>query len=160
VQTSLRRILVFQFALVLLAACGSEAPPAGGGGSAGAGPASGGSSNSASHAQLRFVYRDEWQDHLGTCAWISDYRIKFGANPIPVTAPIEVMSDSMSEYVEVDGRTYQDSDVLHIFTCNKSQTSKQTLQLYGRFGIDLPLEPAKRYTVTLAGTAATVAEDP
>jgi len=42
----------------------------------------------------------------------------------------------------------------------KSQTSKQTLQLVGKFGVDLPLEPAKRYTVSLAGTAATLAEDP
>ena len=61
--------------------------------------------------------------------------------------------------MEVDGRTYEDSDVLHAFTCNKSQTSKQTQQLYGKFGIDLPLEPSKRYTATRGGTAATLAED-
>ena len=109
---------------------------------------------------MRFLYLADWEEHLGSCAWITDYRLKFGANPIPVTAPIVVAPDSLSEYVEVDGRTYADSDVLHLFTCAKSQTSKQTLQLYGKFGIDLPLEPSKRYTVTLGGTAATLAEDP
>jgi len=161
VQSSVSRVLVLQLALFLFPACGSEDPPASGdGGGAGAGSGSGGSTSSGTHAQLRFLHHDDWKDHLSTCAWISDYRIKFGANPIPVTAQIELMSDSLSEYVEVDGRSYQDSDVLHIFTCNKSQTSKQTLQLYGKFGIDLPLEPGKRYTVTLTGTAATFAEDP
>jgi hypothetical protein len=148
-------------ALVLLSACGADdRPENGAGGSAGAGSGSGGASNPTGKAQLRFLYRAEWQEHMGSCAWISDYRLKFAADPIPVTAPIEVTADSLSEYVEVDGRTYEDSDVLHIFTCSKSQTSKQTQQLYGKFGIDLPLEPSKRYTVTLAGTAATLAADP
>jgi hypothetical protein len=99
VQTSLR--LFLQFTLVFVTACGSDEPSANGG-SAGAGSGSGGSSSSAAHAQLRFQYRSEWQDHLGTCAWISDYRIKFGANPISVTAPIEVSPDSVSDYVQVD----------------------------------------------------------
>jgi hypothetical protein len=157
VQTPVR--LALQFSLLLAVGCGSEAPldhDSAGGAASG----SGGSASASSHAQLRFVYRTEWQEHLATCAWISEYRIKFGANPIPVSAPVEVTPDSMSEYVEVDGRTYEDSDVLHVFTCNKTQTSKQTLQVYGKFGRDLPLEPAKRYTVTLGGSAATLAEDP
>jgi hypothetical protein len=157
VQTSVR--LVLQCSLLLAAGCGSEAP-LDHGSAGGAASSSGGSPSSSAHAQLRFVYRTEWQDHLATCAWISDYRIKFGANPIPVSASIEVTPDSTSEYVEVDGRTYEDSDVLHVFTCNKTQTSKQTLQIYGKFGRDLPLEPAKRYTITLGGAAATLAEDP
>jgi len=109
---------------------------------------------------LRFLYRADWKDHLGACASISDYRIKFGAVPLPITAPIDVTPDALSQYVEVEGRTYEDSDVLHIFTCSKSQTSKQTQQLYGKFGVDLPLEPAKRYTVTLSGSAVILAEDP
>jgi hypothetical protein len=156
VPTSLR--LILQFSLIVLTACGSEDPISGG--SAGSGSGSGGSPSAAARAQLRFVYRPEWKDRLGTCAWISDYRIKFGANPIAVTAPIEVVADSVSEYFEVDGRPYQDSDVLHICTCSKTQTSKQTLQVYGRFGLDLPLEPGKRYTLTLAGTGATLEQDP
>jgi len=106
------------------------------------------------------VYEADWKDHLSACVSISDYRIKFGAIPVPVTAPIDVTSSDPTEYVEVDGRTYADEDVLHIFTCSKSQTSKQTLQLFGKFGLDLPLSGGHKYTVTLAGSAATLAEDP
>ena len=106
------------------------------------------------------MYQADWQDHLGTCAWISDYRIKFGAIPVPVTATIDVESTEPTAYVEVDGRSYEDMDVLHVFTCSKSQTSKQTLQLYGKFGTDLALSPGHRYTVTLAGSTASLAEDP
>lgn len=130
----------------------------GGGAVAGASPGSGGSASGT--AQLRFLYQVEWKDHLGNCPGISDYRIKFGANPVPVTVSIEAMAGWLSPYATVDGRTYEDADVLHVFSCNKSQTSKQTLQLYGRFGTDLGLEPSKRYTVTLGGTMASLAEDP
>jgi hypothetical protein len=105
------------------------------------------------------VYESDWKDHLGSCASIADYRIKFGANPIPVTATIDVTSSEPTAYVEVDGRSYADDDVLHVFTCSKSQTSKQTLQLFGKFGLDLPLFPAKKYTVTLSGSAASLLED-
>jgi len=105
------------------------------------------------------VYQSDWKDHLGTCAAISDYRIKFGAIPVPVTATIDVASTEPTAYVAVDGRTYQDMDVLHIFTCSKSQTSKQTLQLFGKFGTDLELSAGHKYTVTLAGSSATLEED-
>lgn len=148
-------------------ACSSDGGTASGGGGngpsgGGGGPtASGGSSASSSdRAQLRFVYESDWKDHLGSCASISDYRIKFGAIPVPVTANIDVTSTEPSAYVEVDGRTYPDADVLHIFTCSKSQTSKQTLQLFSKFGTDLELSPGHKYTVTLAGSAASLEQDP
>ena len=160
--------------VALVVGCGSDGSSendstgsggaAGSGASSGVGAAAGGPAGSggstAGTAQLRFLYQPEWKDHLGNCPGISDYRIKFAANPVPVTASIEETADWLGPYVTVDGRTYEDADVLHIFSCNKSQTSKNTLQLFGRFGIDLPLEPSKRYTVTLAGTQASLAEDP
>ena len=157
----------FFTALTLLlvgVACSAEGGPqtsrGGGGSTSGGGPSgSAGSASSSEHAQLRFVYQADWQEHLGTCAWISDYRIKFGANPVPVTATIDVASAEPTEYVEVDGRPYEDMDVLHVFTCSKSQTSKQTLQLYGKFGTDLQLSAGHEYTVTLAGSTATLSED-
>jgi hypothetical protein len=150
---------------VLLAciACGSSDGSADGASGSGSSPQESGgaaSGSSGEHAQIRFVYQADWKDHLGACASISDYRIKFGAIPVGVTATIDVTSDAPSAYVEVDGRTYADADVLHIFSCNKSQTSKQTLQLYSKFGVDLELSPTKKYTVTLAGSAASLAEDP
>jgi len=170
----MRAIFVISVWLVFASsACSSNADDSEGnsGGSAGTSggnpsSASGGSSNgggasgAAQRAQIRFLYQTDWKDHLGTCAWISDYRIKFGATPVPVTAGIDVSAGALSAYVEVDGRTYTDDDVLHIFTCSKSQTSKQTLQLFGMFGTDLPLLPAHKYTLTLAGSAASIAEDP
>lgn len=97
---------------------------------------------------------------MGACTSISDYRIKFAATPVPVAATIDVTPGALTQYVEVDGRTYRDSDVLHIFTCSKSQTSKQTLQLFGMFGTDLALAPAHKYTVTLEGSMAGMVEDP
>lgn|SRR6185369_831977 len=140
-------------------ACSSDGGTQTGGG--GGGPSgNAGSASSSEPAQLRFVYESDWKDHLGTCASISDYRIKFGAIPVPVTATIDVTSTEPTAYVAVDGRTYVDMDVLHIFTCSQSQTSKRTLQLYGKFATDLPLAPGHRYTVTLAGSAAALAEDP
>src|SRR6478609_2330655 len=141
---------------------GSGGASSGGGptGSGGAPSGSGGSAASADHAQLRFVYESDWKDHLGSCASISDYRIKFGAIPVGVTATIDVTSSDPTEYVEVEGRTYADKDVLHIFTCSKSQTSKQTMQLYSKFGADLELSPGHKYTVTLAGSTASLEEEP
>lgn len=135
---------------------GGDGPTGGGGAPSG----SAGSASTSAQAQLRFSYESDWKDHLGSCASISDYRIKFGANPVPVTATIDVTSAEPTEYVAVDGRTYADADVLHIFTCSKSQTSKQTLQLFGKFGADLELSPGHEYTVRLAGSAASLEEDP
>jgi hypothetical protein len=136
---------------------GSGAGPSGGGG----GPSgSGGAAGSGERAQVRFLYQADWQSHLGACMSISDYRIKFGATPVPVTATIDVTPGALTLYVEVDGRTYLDSDVLHIFTCSKLQTSKQTLQLFGMFGTDLAFAPARKYTVTLEGGVAGMALDP
>jgi hypothetical protein len=132
---------------------------AGAGGAATGGASSSGGSPGAG-AEVRFRYQAEWKDHLGVCAYISDYRIKFGAIPVPITVPIDVTPDSLGEYVGIEGHTYADSDVLHIFSCNRSQTSKDTKQLYGRFGTDLGFEPSKRYTVTLGGDVATLSEDP
>lgn len=109
---------------------------------------------------MRFQYQAEWKDHLGSCAYISDYRIKFGAIPVPITVTIDATPDWLSEYVGLEGRTYKDSDVLHIFSCNQSQTSKSTKQIYSGFGTDLGFEAAKRYTVTLGGSVATLSEDP
>jgi hypothetical protein len=151
-------------ALLVLAGCssdGSSAPGGGGAASGGAGAGGGGApAVSEGGAQVRFLYQEDWQAHLGSCAWISEYRIKFGGNPLPVTVTIDLMADALGQYVALEGRTYKDADVLHIFTCNQSQTSKQTKQLYGRFGTDLNFESAKQYTVTLGGDAAIVAEDP
>ena len=110
---------------------------------------------------MRFLFKDDWKDHLAaSCAWISDYRLKFAGNPVPITVSIDVMADALTEYVRLDGGTYKDANVLHIFSCSQSQTSKQTKQLYGRFGADLDFEADKQYTVTLGGSVATVAEDP
>lgn len=162
----MRSLFVVPFALLFFfAGCGSSdgGSPSGGGGATGEGGATSsnaGAPASGDHAQLRFVYETDWKDHLGACASISDYRIKFGAIPVPVTAPIDVTSSDPTEYVQVDGRTYADADVLHIFTCSKSQTSKQTLQLFSKLGTDLELTGGHKYTVTLAGSAATLAEDP
>lgn len=63
-------------------------------------------------------------------------------------------------YEQLGATTYKDSSVLHIFTCKKSQTSADTIQELSLFGTDLPFEGGKKYTVTLGGTVATVAEDP
>jgi hypothetical protein len=147
------------FSLLVLAGCGSDgSSPVGGAGA----PSGGGGAPAANQggAQVRFLYKDDWRQHLGSCAWISEYRLKFGGNPVPITVPIDLMADALGEYVALEGRSYKDEDVLHIFTCNQSQTSKQTKQDYGRFGVDLDFEAAKQYTVTLGGSAATVAEDP
>src|SRR4051812_40138467 len=100
--------------LFVSVACSSDGgtPSDGSGGSStssGGGPSgSAGSAASSAGAQLRFVYQSDWKDHLGTCAAISDYRIKFGAIPVPVTATIDVASTEPTAYVAVDGRTYQD----------------------------------------------------
>lgn len=154
-------------ALFVCVACSSDAGTSSGGGggegptASGGGPSgNGGSAASSQRAQLRFLYESDWKDHLGACAAISDYRIKFGANPVPVTANIDVTSSEPTAYVEVDGRSYADADVLHVFTCSKSQTSKQTLQLYSKFGTDLELSPGHKYTVSLSGSVASLAEDP
>jgi hypothetical protein len=104
---------------------------------------------------VRFRYEADWATHLGPCGTLRDYRLKFGANPVPVSARIDVTMDGPGEYVWLDGRTYKDEDVLHIYTCNGA--SKQE---FGLLGTDLPLAPARRFTVTLGGTAATVAEEP
>jgi hypothetical protein len=152
--------------LFVCGACGSDGGTATGAGgegssSSGGGPSgSAGSASSSESAQLRFVYEADWKDHLRNCAWISDYRIKFGAIPVPVTATIDVNSAEPTAYVAVDGRPYKDVDVLHLFTCSKSQTSKQTLQLFSKFGTDLQLSAGHKYTVTLAGSAASLVEDP
>ena len=169
----MRTLLLGGFSLFIFVACsssdggsgdnvGGRVSGGGAGSSAGGGGAGGssGASNAAGTAQLRFVYQADWAAHLGTCAAISDYRIKFAANPVPVTATIDLTPGSVSAYVSVDGRDYADADVLHIFTCSKSQTSKQTLQLFGKFGTDLSLVAQHKYTVTLAGSTATLAEDP
>lgn len=71
------------------------------------------------------------------------------------TATVVPTADSLSEYVTVDGRTYKDTDVRHRYTCDG-----KGMDIPGRLGIDLPLAASKRYTITLAGTAATLAEDP
>jgi hypothetical protein len=147
----------FGVALFALVGCGSAGPSATGGGGNGNG---GAAAVSPDGAQVRFLFKADWEEHLGSCAWISEYRLKFAGNPVPVTVPIEVMADALGEYVGLEGRTYKDDAVLHLFSCNQSQTSKQTKQEYGRFGIDLDFEAAKHYTVTLGGSAATVAEDP
>jgi hypothetical protein len=163
------RLMVLSVFLVLpVAACGSGSDGgagnhggnAGAGGSGGGPSGSGGAPGSGERAQVRFLYQADWQDHLGACMSISDYRIKFAATPVPVAATIDVTPGALTQYVEVDGRTYQDSDVLHIFTCSKSQTSKQTLELFGMFGTDLALAPAHKYTVTLEGNVAGTVEDP
>jgi len=143
--------------LPLLPGCSSDAPGVENGAG---GTGAGGSTGTQGSARVRFRYQADWQNHLGTCAGISDYRIKFGATPLPITVPIDATPDSLGEYVALEGRTYQDSDVLHIFTCVKSQTSKQTLQEYSDFGADLSFEVSKQYTVTLGGSVATVSEDP
>lgn len=146
----MRRLLCSIATLCLCAGCGSGSSSGNNGSGGGGG---GGASNTGS-AQVRFLYQDTWKDHLG-CTSVSDYRIKFGAVPTPITVPIDVTSGSPGQYVALEGRTYKDADVLHIFTCGTS--SKQD---YGLFGTDLALAPSKRYTVTLGGTAATLAEDP
>jgi hypothetical protein len=156
------------FLVLAAAACGSSSDGGGGNtggnpgvGGGGGGPSgSGGAVGSGERAQVRFLYQADWQSHLGACMSISDYRIKFGATPVPVTATIDVTPGALTQYVEVDGRTYLDSDVLHIFTCSKSQTSKQTLQLLGMFGTDLAFAPARKYTVTLEGSVAGMVDDP
>lgn len=141
-------------ALLVLAACGdSDTTAAGGAGSGGGGNAGGGSS-STTKAQVRFAYATDWNAHLG-CSAVADYRIKFGASPVPITVPIDTTADSTTPYVELEGRLYADADVLHIYTCDGT-----TDEQFGVFGVDLTLEPAKSYTVTLAGAAATVSEDP
>ncbi|HYP77062.1 MAG TPA: hypothetical protein VER12_13935 [Polyangiaceae bacterium] len=156
----LLRLLASSSVLWLSVACGaSDGGTTNDDGNGGRASGSAGAPASTGRAQVRFVYQADWQQHLAACAWISDYRIKFGATPVPVSATIDVTSDAPSSYVEVDGRDYADEDVLHIFTCSKSQTSKQTLQLFGKFGTDLALSPAKKYTVTLAGSAASLTED-
>lgn len=169
----MRTLLVAGFCLFMAAACSSsgggtedstggnsnQGGADGGSSSSTGGSGSAGASNLAETAQLRFVYQADWATHLASCAAISDYRIKFGASPVPVTATID-LTGAVGTYVSVDGRSYADADVLHIFTCSKSQTSKQTLQLFGKFGVDLPLMPAHKYTVTLAGSVATLTEDP
>jgi hypothetical protein len=158
--------ILFSFCLaLLLVACGSDGSSPGGSGGApsasgGAPGGGGGAAIAQGKAQVRFLYQAGWEQRLGSCAWISDYRLKFGGNPLPITVPIDVMADALGEYVGLEGRTYEDADVLHIFSCSQSQTSKQTKQEYGRFGADLSFEADKRYTVTLGGSAATVAEDP
>jgi hypothetical protein len=139
--------------LSLLAGCGSDTSSTPDGGAGGQGSASG-------VAQVRFRYQAEWKDHLGACPAISEYRIKFGATPSPISVPIDVTPDSLGEYVGLEGGTYKDSNVLHIFTCIQSQTSKQTKELYGSFGADLSFEASKKYTVTLGGSLATVTEEP
>lgn len=141
---------------VLAAACGGgDSSSSTDGGAAGAGGSAGPST-----AEVRFAYQAEWKDHLGACASIADYRIKLGASPLPITVPIDATPGAVGAYVKLEGRKYADADVLHVFTCVKSQTSKQSLEGYGRFGIDLGLSPGKRYTVTLGGTVATLVEDP
>jgi hypothetical protein len=146
-QARMRVLLSASLALCLLVGCGSDSSSSGGG--------DGGVPSAQAGAQVRFRYKADWKDHLGACATISNYRIKFGATPTPITVPIDVTADSLGQYVALEGRTYKDSDVLHAFSCNTS-----TKEEYGRFGADLSLAPSKRYTVTLGGTAATVAEDP
>lgn len=139
----MRAVLGPTFAFVLLVGCGSGD---GGGSSTDAADSAG--------ARLRFQYDTTWAAHLG-CTSIRDYRIKFGASPVPVTAAIDVMSTAPGAYVEVDGRTYPDADVLHLYTCDGSSE-----QNFGRFGTDLALVGGKRYTVTLSGAAAMIVEDP
>ena len=165
----MRKLMAVSVLLVLsVVACGSGSEGgagntggnAGFGGNGGGPGGSGGVSGASDRAQIRFLYQADWQDHLGACVAISDYRIKFGATPVPVSVTIDVTPGALTPYEEVDGRTYADSDVLHIFTCSKSQTSKSTLQLFGMFGTDLALAPAHKYTVTLAGSVAAMAEDP
>jgi hypothetical protein len=141
-------------ASTLLLGCGSD-----GSGTESPGGAAG-TSNSVGSAQVRFLYKADWKDHLGACPGIADYRIKFGGIPVPITVPIDTTPDALGEYVGLEGRTYKDNDVLHIFTCVKSQTSKQTQQAYGRFGTDLSFSAAQRFTVTLGGSVASVAQDP
>jgi hypothetical protein len=162
-----RSFIALSFALCVFTGCGSDgggpAEGAGGAGSGGTTAETGGSGGIPmvpGTAQVRFQYKAEWKDHLGACASISDYRIKFGANPVPVSVSIETTPDSMTDYKGVDGRLYKDDDVLHIFSCIRSQTSKSTMQEFGKFGADLPFASGKRFTVTLGGDAATVAEDP
>ena len=130
------------------------------GGSSGASSGDGGGTGTQGSAQVRFRYKAEWKDHLGACPSISDYRIGFGAIPTPINVSIDATPDSLGQYIGLEGRTYKDADVLHTFSCNQSQTSKSTMQLYSRFGTDLALVASKRYTVTLGGTAATLTEDP
>jgi hypothetical protein len=163
----MRSVLASFLTLFIATACGSDGSGGtgggGGGGQGGETSASGGSGGTASTgqtAQVRFAYQADWKDHLGVCASISDYRIKFGAIPVPITVSIDVTPDSIGDYVELEGRLYKDADVLHIFSCNRSQTSKDTKQAYGRFGTDLSLAPEQRYTVTLGGDAATLTVDP
>jgi hypothetical protein len=132
----------------LLLACSSDSSsPSGGGGDGGTG------SGSTSGAQIRFKYQSDWATHLG-CATLASYRITFGANPVPISFSIDT-AGALGAYKSVDGRPYKDADVLHIYTCNGTEK-----QLYARFGADLPLAAGKKYTVTLGGTAPTVAEDP
>jgi len=129
---------------LVLAACGSGSgshAPDGASGSAG--------------AEVRFSYQADWANHLG-CASISSYQIQFGAIPTPVSFNIDTTTGAPGSYKTVDGRTYRDADVLHIYTCSDGTDH----QNYGRFGIDLPFASSKRYTVTLAGAAATYVEDP
>jgi hypothetical protein len=132
---------------LLLAGCGSES-------SNSAASSDAGTASSASTAEVRFRYQADWNTHLG-CASLRSYRIQFGAIPVPVSATIDLTAGSVGQYVTVDGRTYKDADVLHLYDCGGS-----TKQEYGRFGIDLPFAAEKRYTVTLSGAAATVVEDP
>jgi hypothetical protein len=135
--------------IFLLAGCGSDSSN-----SAASSDAGTGTSSSASTAQVRFRYQTDWNTHLG-CASLRSYTIEFGAIPVPVDARIDLTAGSVGQYVTVDGRTYKDADVLHRYDCGGS-----TKEEYGRFGIDLPFAASKRYTVTLSGAAATVAEDP
>jgi hypothetical protein len=135
----------------LLVGCGSDGSPSGGPDGGGGG---GGQQSTETRARVRFGYEADWATHLGPCTTLRDYRLKFGAIPVPISAPIDVTKDGPGEYVWLDGRTYEDEDVLHIYTCNGA--SKQE---FGLLGTALPLAPAKQFTVTLSGTVATIVED-
>jgi hypothetical protein len=151
----MRLLLSVSFALSLLTACGSDSSSGKtGGADGGASPVTSGL------AQVRFRYEADWKDHLGACPTIADYRIKFGATPVPITVSIDVTPGSLGAHAGLEGRTYKDGDVLHVFSCRQSQTSAATKELYGKFGTDLTFVASRHYTVTLAGTVAAVAEDP
>ena len=139
-------------ALSLVTACGSDSSGGNPGGTASG--TDGGGSTAQGTAQVRFRYQIDWNTHLG-CTSVSNYKITFGATPTPVDVPIDVTDGALGQYATVDGRPYKDADVLHTYSCDGS-----TKENYGRFGTDLALAASKRYTVTLSGTAATVAEDP
>ncbi len=113
-------------------------------------------------AQLRIKYETSWDATLaqGKCTSIRDYRIKFGSLPVGTDFNITQTQDALTAYKTVDGRTYKDADVLHLYTCVKSTTSSTSVQEFGRLGTDLPLAPGKKYTLSLGGAAATLAEDP